>query len=50
MIKFFGGFLIPKDKYINPHIIFEQVQEPKQEPKQELKQVQVKKRFKRIKK
>jgi hypothetical protein len=54
MIKFFGGFEIEQNKYANPHIVFEekseQVQEPVQESKQEPKQVQVKKRFKRIKK
>jgi len=50
MIKFFGGFQVEQDKYINPHIVFEgkseQIQEPVKEPKQEPKQI--KKRFKRI--
>jgi hypothetical protein len=49
-IKFFGGFEIEQNKYANPHIIFEEKSEPVQEPVQEPKQVQVKKRFKRIKK
>jgi len=54
MIKFFGGFQVEQNKYVNPHIVFEgkseQVQEPNQEPVQEpvKEPKQIKKRFKRI--